>query len=145
MKSHRYAIVMTAILSMFPVFGAMATQCPTLGNDNQYHSVEEGLSWCSSDHGFNEGATCGVNALGGVAGISLPPLVAQPILGNTWDRTNMMGATKAAFSVGKSSGDTNTIERAIDAAICCQSHNPHMHNCLATNRVAIRNWLEANR
>lgn len=111
-----------------------ATQCPTLGNDNQYHSVEEGLEWCSRDHGFNEGASCGLGALAS-AGISgLPTLAAQSVLGNIWDRTNMMGAAKEAFRLGKR-------EEAIDASICCQSHNAHMWNCLALNRGAVAAWL----
>ena len=51
------------------------------------------LEWCSRDHGFNEGASCGLNALAGT-GVPLPAPVGQAILGNVWDRTNMMGATE---------------------------------------------------
>src|SRR5687767_12358997 len=109
------------------------TQCPYKGNDGNFHTIEEGLEWCSRDHGFNEGATCGLNALGDAGLSGLPEIAAQSVLGNTWDRTNMMGATKTAFKAGKR-------EAAIDAATCCQVHNKHMHDCLKSSRSAVADW-----
>jgi hypothetical protein len=61
----------------------------------------------------------------------LPAIVAQPILGNTWDRTNMMGATKAAYNASYE-------EQAVDAAACCQIHNGGAHSCLAGNRDLVK-------
>jgi hypothetical protein len=96
--------------------------------------VPQHLEWCSRDHGFNEGATCGLNALS-EAGISgLPAVVAQPILGNIWDRTNMMGATKTAWKAGQH-------DKAIDAAVCCQIHNDGAHACLQSQRDLVAAWL----
>jgi hypothetical protein len=94
------------------------------------------LEWCSRDHGFNEGATCGLNALGGISGVQLPGPVAQPILGNTWDRTNMMGATIQAWRVGAT-------DQAVDAAICCQVHNGGAHSCLSSRRDLVAHWLSS--
>src|ERR1022692_4036741 len=71
-------------------------------------NVNEQLEWCSRDHGFNEGAACGANAL---AGSGLAPSVAGgSVGGNIWDRTNMMGAARAAAKAGQ-------IEPAVNAAI----------------------------
>jgi len=92
------------------------------------------LEWCSRDHGFNEGATCGFNALGGIAGVQLPAALPQPILGNAWDRTNMMGATVAAWKAGAT-------DQAVNAAICCQIHNPAAQQCLQSHRDLVAQWL----
>jgi hypothetical protein len=108
------------------------TKCDISGN---VVTVASQVEWCSRDHGFNEGATCGANALA-EAGISgVPEVVAGVVLGNTWDRTNMIGAAKAAYKSGKR-------KEAIDAVICCQIHNPPAQNCLKGNRTAIENWLK---
>ena len=96
-------------------------------------TVNAHLEWCSRDHGFNEGASCGANALSGVVS-NVPALVSQPILGNAWDRTNMMGLTKTAYKQGQH-------DKAIDAAICCQVHNDGSHSCLAAHRDLVGAWL----
>jgi len=115
--------------------GSHATQCPTLGLDGQYHSVEEGLEWCSrNSSGFNEGAECGATALSSTTVPGLASLAVQPVLGNIWSRTDMMNATRQAWNL-------NFTNQAIQSAICCQVHNPHMHNCLAANQSAIADWL----
>lgn len=134
----RLAMASLAImLAALPISSRAETQCPTKGNDGNYHSVEEGLNWCSTNHGFNEGCVCGLNALGGCAGKISLPNIAGGACGNVWDRTNMMGATKSAYHAG-------CREEAITAAVCCQDHNPHMHKCLAENRDAVRVWLQAH-
>lgn len=126
--------MLAIILTTLPTIAlAQSSQCPTLGNDGQYHNAEEGPNWCAIDHGFNEGAECGLRALTGT-GIPLPAPVGGQILGNIWDRTNMMGATKAAYHTGFH-------EVAINAAICCQADNPHMTLCMQTHRSAIDRWL----
>lgn len=106
------------------------TKCP-MAKDG---TVEGHLNWCSTDAGFNEGAVCGVNALAS-AGISgLPAIAGGAILGNLWNRTNMMGATKAAFAVGQR-------DAAVNAAICCQIHNSDARACLENNRSAVSAWI----
>ena len=96
------------------------------------------LDWCSADHGFNEGATCGLQALSKTSMNGLPPLVAQPILGNVWDRTSMMGAAKTAWTAGFK-------DQAVDAAICCQLHNEAAHSCLLSRRDLVNNWFDSHR
>jgi hypothetical protein len=112
----------------------LALPAISLAQPEQGCDVNCGLEWCSRDHGFNEGATCGLNALGGTSVGGLPGMATQAILGNTWDRTNMMGATKAAARAGQH-------EAAIDAAICCQIHNGPYHAYLEANRAAVLAWL----
>jgi hypothetical protein len=93
------------------------------------------LEWCSRDHGFNEGASCGFNALAGT-GVPLPAPVGQAILGNVWDRTNMMGATEMAWKAGATG-------QAVEAALCCQIHNPAAYQCLSSHRDVIAAWLSS--
>jgi hypothetical protein len=92
------------------------------------------MDWCSRDHGFNEGATCGASALSGVGLSGVPALVPQPILGNTWDRTNMIALAKTAYKAGQQ-------EKAIDAVVCCQVHNGGAHQCLQSHRDRVAAWL----
>ena len=92
------------------------------------------MSWCASDRGFNEGASCGLSALS-IVGISgLPPLASQAVLGSTWDRTHMMGASLLAFHKG-------SVDLAVTSAICCQIHNGPVFACLQARRVEIASWL----
>jgi hypothetical protein len=91
------------------------------------------MEWCSRDHGFNEGATCGLNALGNTGINGLPAMVSQAVLGNTWDRTNMMGAAKAAYRAGHQN-------EAVTAALCCQIHNPD-YSKLQECRSQVAAWL----
>jgi hypothetical protein len=96
------------------------------------NAVYAHLDWSSRDHGFNEGAECGANALGGL--VQLPgPFVGQ-VLGNIWDRTRMMGAAVAAYHAGYR-------DAAINAAICSQIHNGQAYGLLSTNRNIVGNWL----
>jgi|SRR5579872_1846610 len=93
------------------------------------------LNWSAGDHGFNEGGLCGVEALGGIAGIQLPNVPFEyQILGNTWDRTNMMGAAVAAYRLGY-------VDAAVNAAICSQIHNDGAHQLLSANRGIVAQWL----
>lgn len=96
--------------------------------------VSGSLDWCARDHGFNEGAVCGASALGGLGISGVPAMAAAPVLGNTWDRTNMMGAAKAAAHAGQ-------MNNAVAAAICCQVHNPPVQQCLASRSADVAAWL----
>lgn len=111
---------------------AWATDC--VGAKGNHFSVEDQLDWCSRDHGFNEGASCGADIAAKVGYGGNVPSGAQPILGNSWDRTNMMGLTRTVARSGK-------VEEATDMAICCQVHNADAHACLAKNRRAVQSWL----
>jgi hypothetical protein len=122
----RYMTCLVLLSLSFPL-GAMA-DCAA--------DLPQHLDWCSRDHGFNEGATCGAQALAGT-NVGLPAIAAQPILGNAWDRTNMMGAAEAAYKAGYK-------EQAVDAAVCCQIHNGAAHACLAGNRDLVKVWLDAH-
>jgi hypothetical protein len=123
------SLLVFVLLLLFSA-AALMGQCPA-------GDVDVHLNWCSGDHGFNEGATCGLNALGNTGLTGLPALAAQPILGNTWDRTNMMGATIVAYKAGYT-------KEAIDAAICCQIHTPGAHECLASHRDFVGQWLKSH-
>jgi hypothetical protein len=95
------------------------------------NAVYAHLNWSSGDHGFNEGAECGANALRGL--VQLPAFIGQG-LGNTWDRTNMMNAAVEAYRAGHR-------DAAINAAICSQIHNGQAYNLLSANRNIVENWL----
>jgi len=100
--------------------------------------VFSALDWSNSDHGYNEGALCGVQALQGIAGLDLPAIpFEENVLGNIWDRTNMMGAAILAYKTGYA-------EQAIDAAICSQIHNDDAHQLLSDNRDIVGDWLSSH-
>jgi hypothetical protein len=94
------------------------------------------LGWCSRDHGFNEGAKCGVEALAGTVS-DVPADADEQVLGNIWDRTAMMSVTKEAWRAGFT-------EAAANAAICCQIHNDGAHQCLSSHRDLVKQWLKDN-
>jgi hypothetical protein len=122
------AIVLAALL-----LGAALTGNQASAQD--YGFVKANLDWSAGDHGFNEGALCGVNALQGIAGIQLPnvPLEYQ-ILGNVWDRTNMMNAAQAAFRMG-------FVNAAVNTALCSQIHNGPVQQALARRPDLIVAWF----
>jgi len=99
------------------------------GCDNS--TVVAHLEWCARDHGYNEGAICGAEALGGKGATAA---LGQKVLGNTWDRTNMMYAARQAAREGDK-------DQAVRAAICCQIHNREAMACLSGNRPAVQAWL----
>jgi hypothetical protein len=99
--------------------------------------VDKTMSWCASDHGFNEGASCGLSQLS-LAGISgLPAAAPQEVLGSTWDRTHMMGATLLAHHKG-------SVDLAMEAALCCQIHDRPVFLCLQLRRPEIASWLDSH-
>lgn len=110
------------------------TTCPIIGKDGKYHTVDEHLDWCAKNSGFNEGAVCGLSALKTTGVSGLPPMMDEKILGNLWNRIQMMDATKAAYRAGKR-------EEAISATVCCQIHTPDAHECLSKERKAVSEWL----
>jgi hypothetical protein len=100
------------------------------------NAVYTNLKWSSGDHGFNEGAQCGANALGGGL-VQLPIPFPGQVLGNIWDRTNMMGAAVGAYRAGY-------VDAAINAAICSQIHNQGVYALLSANRGIVGNWLASH-
>jgi hypothetical protein len=98
--------------------------------------VEVTMNWCAADQGFNEGATCGRSALSLVGISGLPPVASQSVLGSTWDRTHMMGATLLAYHKG-------SVDLAVTSAICCQVQNGPVFTCLQARRAEIASWLDS--
>ena len=130
---NRLALGLMALALRMP----SATSAPQFCAGQPENLVDETLSWCASDHGFNEGATCGLSQLS-LAGISgLPASASQEVLGSTWDRTHMMGATLLAYHKG-------SVELAMEAALCCQIHDRPVFLCLQTRRPEIATWLDSH-
>ena len=110
-----------------------------VGGDGKQYALADMLEWCSRDHGFNEGAKCGAEALSGAGIVGVPAIATNAILGNTWDRTNMIGAAKAA---AKTHAGSEIDSKAAAAATCCQIHNGPIHQCLKGNPTAVLQWLQ---
>lgn len=117
--------LMFAGISMFA--GAQGFTCDTA-------FVNASLEWCARDRGFNEGATCSLEALSAAHSGSLPAAAPQPVLGNSWSRANVIRAAKDAAKGGQADAGAN-------AAICCQAHNPPVQACLAQRRADVVKWL----
>jgi hypothetical protein len=121
---------------------AMAIATGLLGTIGVAHAQDYGfvklnLDWPAMDHGFNEGALCGFNALKGVPGIQLPNYPFQyRILGNVWDRTNMMRAAQGAFNLGY-------VDAAVNVALCSQIHDVSVQQALALRRDLIVAWFSS--
>ena len=96
--------------------------------------VAASLDWCARDHGFNEGATCGLDALSRAGLQGLPAAAPQDALGKTWDRASMLIYARAAAKAG-------WVPVAVNAAICCQTHDPTARACLRRNRGDVAAWL----
>lgn len=96
--------------------------------------VNASLEWCARDRGFNEGATCSLNALSTAGSSSLPAAAPQPVLGNTWSRASVIQAARDAVRGGH-------VDAGANAAICCQTHNPPVQACLTQRRADVVNWL----
>jgi hypothetical protein len=106
-------------------------------NAQDYGFVKANLDWSAGDHGFNEGGLCGVNALQGISGISLPNVPFEyQVLGNVWDRTNMMNAAQAAFRMG-------FVNAAVNTALCSQIHNGPVQQALAQRPDLIVAWFKS--
>jgi len=102
-----------------------------------YGWVKAQLDWAAGDHGFNEGGLCGMQALQGIGGIALPNVPFQyQIIGNVWDRTNMMNAAQAAFRMG-------FVGPAVSTALCSQAHNGPVQAGLAQRQDLIVAWFNS--
>jgi len=94
------------------------------------------LDWSVRVHGFNEGAVCGLQALLGIPGLSLPVPLPEEILGNIWDRTDMMGAAVLAYRLGYR-------DQAVEAAMCSQIHNATEYPFLLNHPDIVETWLSS--
>lgn len=102
------------------------------------NAVYNHLDWSSRDHGYNEGALCGIEALQGIAGVELPSIpFEQDLLGNIWDRTNMMGAAVQAYRLGFH-------DEAVSAAACSQIHNSPAYQLLSGHPDIVEYWLDSH-
>ena len=129
----------TAATAVAPIIAPTQQSAICTGGDGKQYPLSDMLEWCSRDHGFNEGAKCGAEALSGQSVGGVPAVAASAILGNTWDRTNMIGAARAA---AKANRGPELDGMAARAATCCQIHNGPIHNCLAGNQAAVVQWLK---
>jgi len=123
-----------AIAGMAIAMGLFGTIGVAQAQDWNY--VAGNLNWSARDHGFNEGAQCGFNYLQGIAGIQLPFPGDYYVLGNVWDRTNMMGAAQLAFRMGY-------VDAAVNVALCSQIHNYPVQQALAQRPDLIVAWFNS--
>lgn len=105
----------------------------TICNDGE--AVPGELSWAAGDTGHNEGADCGLQALGG-AGVGLPATTFGAA-GEVFKRNAMMQTAINAYKAGFQ-------EQAINAAICSAVHNPAAHVCLSQHRDLVGYWLSTH-
>lgn len=126
MMKHRLFFAACSILLLSSSSSLVAEDCV----------IDRAIGWCTRDTGFNEGASCGLRALGGTGVPGLPQWAEQPVLGNLWKRREMFNACKSAWSLGLSN-------QAYECAKCCQIHNPSEHQCISRSdlRREVENWL----
>lgn len=96
--------------------------------------VAANLDACARDHGFNQGATCGLDALSRAGLQGLPPSAPQAELGRTWDGSRMMEAARVAAKAG-------WVPVGVNAAICCGAADAALHACLKAHRAEVARWL----
>jgi hypothetical protein len=121
-----------------PWVGTASWMASTSGDEAVRYAIYNHLDWSSRDHGYNEGALCGINALQGIAGVQLPSIpFEEDVLGNIWDRTNMMGAAIQAYRLGFH-------DEAVDAATCSQVHNPNVYQLLSDHSDIVEDWLSSH-
>jgi len=115
----------------------LAMLCVALGSvaaTAQTCDVAASLDACARDHGFNQGATCGFEAMSRAGLQGLPAPAPQADLGRTWDRSRMAGAARVAAKAG-------WVPVGVNAAICCGVGDPAMHACLKSRRAEVAAWL----
>jgi hypothetical protein len=136
-KARKFGKMLVRFANLLLLGAALTfTQATARAQDSAtINAVYGNLDWSSRDHGFNEGAECGANALGGMVQLPVPFL--GQVLGNIWDRTNMMGAAVAAYRAGYR-------DAAINAAICSQIHNGGVYALLSAHRDIVGNWLSSH-
>jgi hypothetical protein len=132
----RSTILKVVALAMLLMAASPINQVHAQAEDSELRNTIYGdLNWSAGDHGYNEGALCGVRALEGVAGVQLPEIpFEENALGNIWDRTNMMGAAVLAYSLGYT-------DQAVEAATCSQIHNDVEYPILVNHPDIVADWL----
>ena len=109
-----------------------------MSEDTTRDDVYNNLDWSRGDSGYNEGALCGLQALSGITGITLPDIpLEQDALGNIWVRVDMMNAAILAYQLGYA-------DQAVQAATCSQIHNPDIYQLLSNNPDIVASWLSSN-
>ena len=121
----RLRVARLAIACLAPITVAAAAQtCDVAAN----------LETCARDHGFNQGATCGLDAMSRAGLQGLPAPAPQAELGRTWDRARMVDAARVAAKAG-------WVPVGVNAAICCAAGDPALSACLKARRAEIAAWL----
>jgi hypothetical protein len=109
-----------------------------MSDDTIRDDVYANLNWSKGDSGYNEGAVCGLQALSGITGITLPTIpFEEDALGNIWVRVDMMNAAISAYQLG-------FVDQAVQAATCSQVHNPDVYQLLSNNPDIVADWLSNN-
>ncbi len=115
----------------------LAVVCAALGSVAvmaQTCDVAATLDACARDHGFNQGATCGLEAMSRAGLQGLPAPAPQAELGRSWDRARMVDAARVAAKAG-------WVPVGVNAAICCAAGEPALHACLKAKRAEVSAWL----
>ena len=115
-----------------------ALACVALGSaaaEAQTCDVAASLDACARDHGFNQGATCGLDAMSRAGLQGLPAPAPQAELGRSWDRARMVEAARAAAKAG-------WVPVGVNAAACCGVGDPTLHACLRAHRAEVAAWLQ---
>lgn len=139
MKASKNRFKQVAIAVTLSTLFGLATVTAAQDDDTAVrNSVYTNLNWSAGDHGYNEGALCGVQALQGIAGVQLPNIpFEEDALGNIWDRTNMMGAAVLAYQLGYA-------DAGVDAATCSQIHNDAVYQLLLDHPDMVQDWLSSH-
>lgn len=140
MKASKNRFKQVAIAALLLIGAALTLNTASAQGDDATvrQAVYANLNWSAGDHGYNEGALCGLNALQGIAELNLPQIpFEEDLLGNIWDRTNLIGAAEGAFQLGYT-------DAAVEAATCSQIHNGEAYQLLLDNPGIVADWLSGN-
>jgi|ERR1035438_4135842 hypothetical protein len=139
MKASKNRFKQVAVAATLSMLFGLATVAVAQDDDTAVrNAVYTNLNWSAGDHGYNEGALCGVQALQGITGVQLPNIpFEEDVLGNIWDRTNMMGAAVLAYQLGY-------VDAAVDAANCSQIHNDPVYQLLSQHTDMVEDWLSSH-
>jgi len=133
-RKNRKGLLLMAGIAVLLALGAVPAPAQA---QEDVTRVFANLNWSAGDHGYNEGALCGIQALQGIAGVQLPSIpFEEALLGNIWDRTNMMGAAILAYWLGY-------VDQAVEAATCSQIHNESEYSFLLMHPNIVAMWLSS--
>lgn len=125
MKSCGAIVAVGATLIGLSATGSHAQVCSP-------HELDLHLSFCRTDTGHNEGASCGASVLG----YQIGPLIGVGA-GEIFKRNHMTSLASAAAKAGAT-------EQAFQGMMCCQVHNPIGAACFQSYKPQVIYWLQTN-